>query len=386
MNRLLALSLVALAACADDSLRNLESASNGVEKVPEECVTSLDCGPGTVCDGGYCVAECATPPCNVTPVDPTDPTDPTDPVDPTDPGELPLYVGGQWRTEYHLDWSDYLGPLADLGTPIDTIDQVLQGNIDLPFIDSIIDQYVPDWIGDVVHVLNNIVHFFQDVRIDGRMSLSHTEGQPTQLTGLELWDWGYVTVIDGCAYGENDPDYPDCALVAIPMNSFVADFGSVDVQVLPFAGTINGAEVSFADRQVRVELGQFLMFVINMVIRIATNGQYDTLNEMLAGMVNCPGLESSIEASLGQTLNWITPVCISAVDELVSQLTEALNAVTIDWELMEFDQRATAYDDNADGSADRLGAPPSAPGLIENGDFQVLLGGDMPGTWFGTRP
>ena len=66
-------------------------------------------------------------------IEPSDdgmPDDPTCPLEEdfdddvtTDP-TFPVFIGGTWLTEYHLDWSEYLGPLADFMSLWTAIDRV----------------------------------------------------------------------------------------------------------------------------------------------------------------------------------------------------------------------------------------------------------------------
>ena len=65
-------------------------------------------------------------------------------------------MSGSWNTEYHLDWSEYLGPLGGLGVEIDLLDQVLLGNKTLTSIplvgtllQDVVDNYIPGWVSDL---------------------------------------------------------------------------------------------------------------------------------------------------------------------------------------------------------------------------------------------
>lgn len=389
-----------ISACGEDSLH-----SYGDDDLTG-CAADLDCDLGSECIAGECIPVEAEdpvvredPPVDP-PVDPPPVSDPPpeeeddppvedpEPVEPTEP--LPLFVGGEWDTTYHLDWTDYLGPLGDLGTPLDFIDQVLLDNIDLPFIDAIIDNYVPDWVGDLVGGLNNIVHFFQDVRIEARMDLMHVAGSPNQITGAELWQSATVAIIDQCPLGEMDPGYPGCADFTVPLNQFSASFGTISAVAEPFSGwvgDVNGDhEIQLPDREVQMEIAKFVTAIVDFVTNLASGGQFPTLGDALAGLIDCPSLTAALENALGTPLPGVTPACNAAVSQVVDEMYAALDAIAVDWEVMQFDLRAPVFDDDIDGNADRLGAPPQDAGLIENGEFTVLYDVDMPGSWFGTRP
>ncbi len=382
---LLAATLMHLAACGDDRL-NAFGDEQGTNEDAAGCLTALDCPENSACVDSVCVPLCASAPCN---------TDPPDP-DPTDP--LPLYVGGAWLTEYHLDWSDYLGPLAGLGSEIDFLDQLLMGNstiTGLPLVDAfimqIIDQYIPDWVGELVHILNNIVHFFQDVRIEARMNLAHVSGSPRDVTGTETWDWGYVQIIDNCPLGEQDPSYPACAEVPVPLNYWVASFGVIGAEALPFTGQLIADDIVFTDRVVRMQISQFVLFVLDLITRIASNSQYNSFEAALVAIINCSGFATSISNSLCSSFGMcgmgptVYAACVDVRDDVIGQVITTLTAITVDWEAMQFDQRAHVYDNPVDGNADKLGNAAN-PGVIANGEFQFLLGADMTGTWTGRRP
>ncbi len=355
-----------LAGCGGDALTGAHGGAAGTDE--SDCITSLDCGAHEACRDGACV-----------PVDPPDdsPDDPlTDdpPDDPPAPGR-PLWVGGQWQTEYHLDWSDYLGPLADLGPEIDALDQLLLGTSDIgdlpiagPIIEDLIDRYVPSWVGDLVHVLNGIIHFFRDVKIEGTMSLAQVPGAPRSLEGSELWVRGMVSIIDRCPLGASDPSYPDCAYVPVPLNQIIAGFGVISATAEPFTGSFVGDEVRFADREVEMEISQFVLFLIDRIVRFATGGDHDSLEDALTDLIDCAGFAVAVEDLLCASLDLCSPMpfvedaCVGARDEVVAEVTDALLGITVDWEVMRFDQRALAVDELADGAADKLCDPPARPG------------------------
>lgn len=224
------------------------------------------------------------------------------------------------------------------------------------------------------------------------MSLAHVQGSPRDLTGNELWLWGFISVIDQCPLGESDPNWPDCAYIPVPLNQIITDYGIISATADPFTGTITGDEVKFTDREVQMEISQFVLYVIDMLVRFATEGQYQTLDDALTALIDCGAFRVAVENFLCNSLGLCSPApyvedaCVGVRDELIDQLTEALLAITVDWEVMQFDQRAIAFDNPVDGNADKLGNPPAQPGVIENGDFEILFGADLEGTWWGTRP
>lgn len=420
MKRLVAIAAVFLAAaCGDDRLTGTEDPKSPTGE--PECHSTFDCGDGERCQSGVCV--CVDASCDGSGggggQDDPEGQEPGggDPGGGTPGGgtpgggapgggtnELPPYIGGQWKTDHHFDWSDYLGPLAGLGEPLDAIDQIFLGSSQIlslpiagPIIQDIVESYIPPWVADLVHLLNGLVHFFQDVRMTGVMSVQHQNGDPFQVTATEVWEWGYVSIIDGCPLGESDPGYPACAQVAVPLNMFVASFGTIQARPKPFAGTIardtTGAyEVRFGQRRVELEVGRFLKFVLDRATEMATNGAHDELGQALASLVDCEAIAADLHAFLCNNFNacsqelTLEQGCLYAVQTGVAAFNEQLLQVTVDWDAMVFDERARITYSAQTGNATHLGTLPGDPGRIEHGDFELLMGADLDGTWAATRP
>jgi len=389
-------ALTCVVGCSNDSLLALGE---------EGCRSDDDCAPGLVC----IEAACLPPELDDTVTWSSDDDD-GGTVDPSDGGTvgdpdlpdseiLPIDVGGTWLTEYHLDWSEYLGPLADFAVPLDYIDQVLIGNETLnqiPFLgdllQDIVDNYIPDWFGDLVHILNGVVQFFRDVRIDAELNLNHTPGSPEVVESTEDWQRATVMIIDGCTYGLSDPTYPGCAEVSVPLNRHVTDFGVIGAEALPFEGVIiDATTIEIDDRQVRFQIAQLVTYILNYVTELASQGQFSTFESVLQAAIDCNGLAQDLDATLcglgicGQA-STIENVCVGARDGAIGQLMSSLDAIMVEWEIMHFDQSATIFDYDQDAVADALGEPGSAPGTISNGGFEVVVGAGLYGEWWAIRP
>lgn len=388
-----------LGGCANDNLNTLKG-----DEVPEEpigCVDNSDCPIGYICVNGECIPTGVPNGDDPTVNDGADPGDELDPNDGLDP-DVPTYpigVSGSWITEYHLDWSEYLGPLGGLGLEIDLLDQVLLGNEDLnniPLIGTIlqqaVDNYIPSWVSDLVHILNGIVQFFQDVKIDAAMEVAHAGGD-APISGEEDWEYATVMIIDGCPLGMQDPGYPACAEVSVPLNEHVTNFGVIGAEALPFEGSVSGDQFLLPQRRVRFQIAQLVTYILNYVTELASQGQFQTLETALQSLVDCGALSQEVANTLCSSFGicgmeaTIENLCIQSRNEVISQVISILDAIMVEWEIMRFDQAATIYDDNLDNSADRLGAPTtSSPGTISNGGFEVIVGAYLGGTWWGTRP
>ena len=391
--------------CSDDTLLALGE---------EGCVVDDDCAGELICIDAACLPPDLGDVPGLDPdggddggsIEPSDDGMPDDPDLPdegadddvtTDP-TFPVFIGGTWLTEYHLDWSEYLGPLADFAEPLDWIDQVLIGNETLnqipllgDLLQEVVDNYIPDWFSDLVHILNGIVQFFRDVQIDAQMELTHVNGAPFEVTGTEDWQRATVMIIDGCEYGLSDPTYPGCAEVSVPLNRYVTDFGVIGAEALPFDGLIANDTFSIEDRQVRFQIAQLVTYILNYVTDLASQGQYSTFESVLTAAIDCAGLSQDLDATLcglgicGQQAT-IENVCVGARDAAIGQLMSSLDAIMVEWEIMSFDQAAQIFDYDQDGNADELGNPQTSPGTISDGGFEVVFGAGLYGEWWALRP
>ncbi len=374
---LVAVAALAIAACGNDDLVGNES--DGAIT----CRTSFDCPPGREClPGGVCGQPSSRP---------------DNPGGPRSDADTP-YLAGTWSVEYRLDWSEYMGPLADLGRPIDVVDQILAGNgggLGIPIAGSVvegwIDQYIPLWVRDLVSILNSLVQFFQDVRMTGVMSVAHSQGDYNQLQVTEQWQWGYLSVIDQCPLGTSDINYPDCALLAVPLNSVVGDFGSIAATPQPYAGRLvnEGSgrwSVQFEDRLVDIQIGRFLKYVLDQLTLIATNRQYPELAIALSSVVDCSSFSQNFAVFVCNTFSLcnaegtLIAACGEAVELAAEELEDQLLQVAVEWQAMSFDHSADLTWDRTNGAGRTMGTA-QAPGTIENGQFE--LGFDVPlaGTW-----
>jgi len=224
------------------------------------------------------------------------------------------------------------------------------------------------------------------------MELEHVGGDLYSITGTEDWQYATVMIIDGCPLGLQDPSYPACAEVSVPLNSYVTNFGVIGAEALPFDGYIQTDHLYLPERRVRFQIAQLVTYILNYITDLASQGQYTTLEAALQSLIDCAGLSQSVSDSLCASLGIcgteaaIEAICVQSRDEVINQLTSILDAIMVEWEIMRFDQDAAIYDDDNDSNADRLGAPPSSPGAIENGGFEVIIGAGLYGAWWGERP
>jgi len=370
----IATCVLLLLACSPDAL--LEAPPNSEPTFPmgeESCEVGEDCAPGEMCNDGVCV--------ELPGGDPTSGGDPSA-GDPGPTPTTPVTVHGPWATDYLLDLSGYLGPLAGLGDVLTQIEAVLLGQsgiagLPIPefILQMLVDELVPDWMTGLVVALNSVVQAFEAVHIDGHMVLVHAAGT-APVTGNESWDLAVV-----------------CSINACPANGAAIECSDVDLGTgarigaspQPFAGSFDGAEVSFPDRRVDIQLSRLVRHIVDLMTYAATCGEYATLDHALEAIIDCTGFTVAIEdfmcGNLGvcDPMTMVETACVAARFTVMDEIHDRLDAITVDWETLAFDQAAGVIDDPEDGWADRL-----HPGSLTNGTFMVLPG-SFDGTWEGNR-
>jgi hypothetical protein len=323
------------------------------------------------------------PPIDPPPIDPP-PSDPP-PEDPP-PSDPPVQASGDWQTQYHLDWSAYLGYLEGMGEPIDTLDQVLTGNLDIPLLDGLVSDYLrdftPEWVAGLVHILNNVVHFFEDVEITALLTLE--DATPTLLRATEAWTLGAVHVITMCPQGELTPGYPDCARIEVPLAPLDEEYAYVAVDPQPFEASLApGEPMRVSDREVRMQLARFVAYVVDELVYWSTDGEHDSLASALDALVDCAALRAATEDATGLSWPEVEMACTFAVAVVSDDVLTQLDA-TYDWEVMRFSQTAAAIDDDGDDVVDHLGTP-TMPGAVHDGEFELLRNAVLTGSWSGER-
>jgi hypothetical protein len=328
---------------------------------------------------------------------------------------LDLRSPAQYNTRYVFDVSGYLFGISGIADGLDFIDQALSGNIDTGFppldalIQAVISQYVPMWVVDLVDALNTVANLMDEFEAVGTMFI--TQDPPlaptdptTAIHGTEAWSVFYVRLIDRCPGGRNDPNWPQCARVPIPITNSPTPIGTpsgnVDVQVYiqPFNGTLNAgvpaADFIWSNRSVELEMQKLVLLVLNIVTNVAT--PYPTLRDALRAAVDCPGLGQRAydfaRNSLG--LNNLLALAAQAsvedaCDDTIDGVINGIANVAVGIEAFEFDQRGLARDLNPNNGVNTaelledLNAPSGADRI--DGRFRFLLSTDLGGNWDGRR-
>jgi len=358
------------------------------------------CEGGQVCIGNVCVDPCS---------DNDDCPNGQECVDdicqePTAPPDLVL-IEGFWNTRYQMDLSEVLGPLGDLGAPIDFLDQAFRGNLEIPIpligdiiedaVADLIAAHVPPWVGDLVHGLNSIVHIFQGMQVAGQMEARH-RANPLHVRATEVWDRAIVQLIDRCPLGRQDPNYPACAEVDILLDQDLGDIGRIETDVPPFVGRLyldrdQEWNVRF-DREVHMDLVGLVRYVVNLVVSISTNGRFNNVPDALEAAIDCQSIQraadqAACDLSGGRICNvpGVDQMCRQAAQQAGLMIDQQLGELGLAWTAMEFDQTSRVFDDDNNLLGDELGRWPAPPGTLD-GDFRLVVNRPLEGVWHGVRP
>jgi hypothetical protein len=323
------------------------------------------------------------------------------------PPSVFLDLNGTWNTRYEFDLSAYLFGISNIANEIDFIDQALNGfiNTGFPpldaFIISIVQQYVPSWVVDLVGVLNTAATLFDVVQANGgRMTIaqdlpSDPHATQTALHAMETWTEMVLYIVDQCPRGRQDPNFPTCAEFHVPVTHNPASVGPVEilVEIKPLEGTLNAgipeADFRFNQREIDMELQKLVLLVVDTAVSIAT--PYNNLRDALGAVVNCSDLGDEArdfaQNSLG--LNAIAAIGIGVLvedqcNDALDNIVDLVAGIGVSWEAMQFDQLGHAIDRT---SADGLRKPEVLQTInvqdTIDGRFRFAIQDPMGGEWEG---
>lgn len=421
------LSVCLFAACEDEVL----APASGF--TPSECLNgelcetggSIDAGvrdsglPLVVEDSGATPADSGAEPADAG-VLPDSGADPLDSGVPPDSGVLPdsgapvdagpppefLNLAGTHDTEYLFDWSAYLFGIGNIAGPLDFIAQTVSGNINTGFppldalIRNVVQQFVPPWLVTVITVLNQVANFFEEVEVTAVMNLAQglPLGMESALTGSETWTVMNVRLISQCPLGRQDPAYPACArqrINIVPLGRTGVGPLDVEVEVHAFAGVLQAgvpqAPFVLEDRAVDIDLYKLVTIVIDLAIRLGTNGQVQSLQQALNQIIDCAALEARAyqlaqNIGLNNTLATIAAasvrnVCDREKQNAINAVIGGLNGIGLGIVSFDYDQLGHAVDTNGNGRPETLQVM-TTPDTID-GRFRLLISDPLEGEWRG---
>ena len=151
------------------------------------------------------------------------------------------------------------------------------------------------------------------------------------------------------------------------------------------------ADFQFDDREVEMELTKLVTLVLDIAIRIGTNGQVQSLQDALNQAIDCAALQAEAERlarSIGlNTLlaqaagRTVRAECDREKMRALNSIIGSINGIGVGWEAMQFDQIGHAVDTNGNRRPETIQMI-SVPDTID-GRFRVIVRDRMGGVWQG---
>ncbi len=343
------------------------------------CMGDEDCGTGYTCESGVC-----------TPIEPVCDTNTPCPGGficqngtcvPT--GNVPD-ISGTWYTAHVFHIGDALPVVGDIAGPIRTIDRLFLGDLGLPgfiedLIRSLVDEYVPEWLQDVVHILDAVFTLLSDLRSEGFMTVNQNVAA---WTATETWTSFVFYYLDLCDPIPADPT-PDCARVDLYVDDPVvaADLG---LKIHPFGGTVSETTILVETRQVEMRVAKLVGYLADQLVDWLT--PYTTVEEAIVNSVDCASVGQTVENLTGGFLSASTVegLCNSAVGAAAAEVSSQLYGLAFDLGLLEFSSEGSVT--VGTGRAEELGSADyeTSRDGSHSGRFTQVVGG-VQGEWRASR-
>ncbi len=316
---------------------------------PGECTTVDDCPLGYLCIEGQCLPDNGGEPCS-------------------DPGPGPA-LAGTWAMDSTLHLREGIPGIAagflDLS---ELLADFIEGNVDLGLpapvealigylIQSIIDEYVPNWAQQLIVTLAGVSDVLDDLQVDSTVDLTGQECDATY-RGSEHWDW-ITFEYRGSVVTTHPEDIPEIGAV------YPEEFGA-----MYSCGQL------FIDRhRIKNVLSGLITWVVNTMVEITTG--YDTVQEALDAALPCAQIADAINDAWQSACGCSTDVsavaeatCDAYKDDLIDQVTTLLDNATVSLSVVSLKGIADIPDGNH----------------MANGVwYGSVIGGDFPGEFTATR-
>ncbi|HTO97088.1 MAG TPA: hypothetical protein VMK66_08620 [Myxococcales bacterium] len=393
-----------------------ESALSCRDSCPQSCAPGTHCEAGDSCGDGACV-----------------------------PDETVPDVTGFWLTQHDFSIGEVLPlPVREIFKGLRLIDQTLLGTLRLPFlprwvqdildafIARLLQQYLPLWLQQLIHVSDDLATVLSNLRAEGTLRLTRN-GDAAHLKGEEVWTslvFYWLPLCEGDIGGDLDQP-PECARIDV----LTTDSGPTDetaqcngqllpaiaAQVSPFTATVarqgTGYALQVDRRQVKLQMGKIVLILVDQLISLVSGGQYhciDEATECRGGdcLVDCRGLGDDVDGATDGVVDsgTIDALCSGAVREWGKIWIEGLAQM---WpataDTLDFSGRAGIYGSTDDSACDEGGAGGECaarmgkrswdrdlnsgdPAIREgrdgswSGDFFFQTVHKLPGAWRATRP
>ena len=318
----------------------------------DDCVADADCPNGQVCEGGDCR--------------------------PRDGCGGDPDLSGTWTFHSTLHLRDALpGWLGDLLDAIDgplrfLSDGILRGfDFDIPIIgnqveravNGLVDQYIPDWVGELLGALADISDILSTWNVDQEIQLTSVGG--TEYRGEEEW-----TRVAFHYRGQDVAGTPQ-------------DILDWDVSVDDFTARTSCGTLNIDRHDVSVAVGSIIRWLLDVIVTIVSDGDYFSLEDLLYDIgedvcYELAGAMQDVLDAIGDGLDFDLPdlegefedYCVHTADQYIDLAIEALEDATVRFDAVELAGQGTIVDERH-----------LDPGLWQG----ELLGGDFSGEFTAER-
>ena len=336
-------------------------------------------------------------------------------------------LSGDWVTRHDFDLRQTL-PIGvrEVLQAIRLMDQTLLGKLTIPglpgwlqeilntFVSRLLQQYLPEWTQQAVHLSDDLFTVLSHLRSEGTMRLARN-GDAAHLKGKEVWRslvFYWLPLCNGDISG--DPaEPPECARIDV-VTSDPDSTGetaqckgqvlpAIRVQISPFTGTVlkqGGGHVLQVDRrQVTLKMSKVLLILFDQLLTLVTGGEYHCIEEATlcteggGCLVDCAGLGRDVESATDGIVDsgTVGQLCAHAVRETGDLVVQALaRAWPIPADTLDFSGSAV-ISGQADDSLCQSGAVPGACAAALGaghwtGDLFFKMLDGQPGSWEAARP
>ncbi len=380
------------------------------------CAPGTHCQAGDFCGEGRCVADKEVPD-----------------------------VSGWWLTRHDFRIQEAVpAALREVFKGLRLIDQTLLGRLTIPglpiwvqqilnsFVSRVLQQYLPGWLQQLIHVTDDLATILGNLRSEGAMRLSRTT-DVAHLAGEEVWTtlvFYWLPLCNGDIAG--DPgEPPECARIdVLTTDSGEGDetaqckgqlLPAISVQAQPFTATVvaqaDGFALSVGQRQVKLTMNKVILILLDQLITLVTGGEsrcIDELTECRPGgpcLVDCEGLGRDVESATDGIVDsgTVQQLCGGAVRGAGDLWVEGLSIVwPVTADTLDFAGSATISGHADDSACDEDAASGTCAARLGNaawdrdlnspdpavrdqrdgrwsGDFFLRLVHRLPGAWRARR-
>ncbi|HYS08677.1 MAG TPA: hypothetical protein VEP66_08025 [Myxococcales bacterium] len=363
------------------------------------CGAGTHCEAGEICGAGSCV-----------------------------PDEVVPDLSGLWLTRHDFNLRETVPPgVREIIVAVRLIDQTLLGKLTIPglpswlqdilntFVSRLLQQYLPEWTQQLIHVSDDLFTVLSHLRSEGRMRLTRN-GDATRLQGKEVWTslvFYWLPLCNGDISG--DPgEPPECARIDVVTSDADGSdetaqckgelLPSIRVRVSPITARVVNAGQRHAlevdRRQVSLQMDKVILILFDQILAQITGGEVRCIEEAAlcppgggSCMVDCAGMARDVEDATDGILDSGTlhELCGRGVRAWADLAVQALGrAWPITADTLDFSGSAAISGQADDEVCHQGSVPGTCAGRLEagqwTGDFFFQLLQRQPGTWAAWRP